>query len=122
MSSKQSTPKKGVSKSTVAVAITKRKKKGEDADPLYVDPPDDVSAPYFEEFASKWAPNFTAVEDLVLCKAYTAVSEDPTVGMDQTVETIWGKIFTSFIYLSATEADNGTLYKRSGKSMRDRFV
>ncbi len=50
------------------------------------------------------------------------MSEVPTVGTDQTVETFWGKIFTSFIYLSATEADNGTFYKWSGKSMRDRFV
>ena len=122
LSSKQSTPKKRASKSTVAVVITKRKKKGEYSDPLYVDPPDDVFAPYFEEFQSKRAPNFTAVEDLILCKAYAAVSEDPTIGTDQTVETFWGKIFTSFIYLSATEADNGTFYKRSGKSMRDWFV
>ncbi len=55
--------------------------------PFFVDPPDDVFAPYFEEFQSKRAPNFTAVEDLILCKAYAAVSEDPTIGTDQTVET-----------------------------------
>ncbi len=36
-------------------------------------------------------PNFTAVEDLVLCKAYGAVSEDPTVGTDKTAETFGGK-------------------------------
>ncbi len=28
-----------------------------------------------------------AAEDPILCQAYAAVSEDPTVGMDQTVET-----------------------------------
>ena len=37
-------------------------------------------------------PDFTAVEDLVLCKAYAAVSEDPNVGTDQTAETFWGKV------------------------------
>ena len=51
----------------------KRRKKGNDSDPLWIDPPDDAYAPYFEEFQSKRAPNFTAVEDLILCKAYAAV-------------------------------------------------
>ncbi len=108
LSSKQSTLKKRASKSTVAVVITKRKKKGKYSDPLYVDPPDEIFAPYFEKFQSKPAPTFTAVEDLILCKAYATVSDYPTIGMDQTVETFWGKIFTYFIYLSATETDNGT--------------
>ena len=68
------------------MSITKRRKKGTGTDPLFVDPPDDIYAPYFEEFKSKCSPNFMAVEDLILCKAY-AVSKDPAVGMDQTVET-----------------------------------
>ncbi len=50
LSSKQSTLKKRASKSTFAVVITKRKKKGEYSDPLYVDPPDDVFAPYLKSF------------------------------------------------------------------------
>ncbi len=102
--------------------ITKRRKKGMEVHPLWNDPPDDAYAPYFEEFQSKRAPNFTPVEDLILCKAYAAVSEDPTVGTDQTVETFWGKIFETFVFLSATEASNGTFYKRNGKSMRDCFI
>ena len=52
--------------------------------PLFVDPPDDAYTPYFKEFEGKRAPNFTAVEDHVLCKAYAAVSEDPAAGTDQT--------------------------------------
>ncbi len=44
-----------------------------DANPLWVAPPDDAYAPYFEEFQSKQVPNFTVVEDLILCKAYVVV-------------------------------------------------
>jgi len=106
----------------VEAEITKRRKKGMEVHPLWNDPPDDAYAPFFQEFQSKRAPNFTPVEDLILCKSYAAVSEDPTVGTDQTVETFWGKIFETFIYLSATEASNGTFYKQNGKSMRDCFV
>jgi hypothetical protein len=102
--------------------VTKRKKKNSDANPLFVDPPDDAYAPYFKEFEGKRAPNFTTVEDLVLCKSYAAVSEDPTVGTDQTAETFWGKVFESFVLLSAYEAENGTFYKRSPKSLKDRFA
>ncbi len=68
----------------IATSVMKCKKKNAGSDPLFVDPPDDAFASYFEEFEGKRASNFTAVEDLVLCKAYTAVSEDPTVGTDQT--------------------------------------
>ncbi len=52
-----------------------------DANPLWVAPPDDAYAPYFEEFQSKQVPNFTVVEDLILCQAYVAVLES-TVGTD----------------------------------------
>ncbi len=51
-----------------------------DVHPLGNDPSDDVYAPYFEEFQSKQASNVTIVEDLILCKSYATVSEDPTVG------------------------------------------
>jgi hypothetical protein len=50
------------------------------------------------------------------------VSEDPTVGTDQTAETFWGKVFESFVLLSAYETENGTFYKRSPKSLKDRFA
>ncbi len=60
-------------------------------------PPDDAYAPYFEEFQSKHAPNFTAVENLILCKAYSGGLEDPTVEIDKTVNNFWGKIFESFV-------------------------
>ncbi len=93
-----------------------------DVHPLWNNPPDDVYAPYFEEFQSKRSPNFTTVEDLILFKSYAAISEDPTVGTDQTVGTFWGKIFETFICLFATETSNGTLYKPNSKSMRDHFV
>ncbi len=86
------------------------------------DPLDNADAPYLEEFQSKPAPNFMPVEDLILCKSYTEVSEDLAVGTDQVVETFWGKIFETFICLSATEASNGTFYKGNVKSMRDCFV
>ena len=111
-------------KKSVAIPTptTKRRKKNSDADPLFVDPPDDAYAPYFVEFDGKRAPNFTNVEDLVLCRAYGAVSEDPTVGTDQTAETFWGKVFESFVLLSAYECENGTFYKRSPKSLKDRFT
>ena len=102
--------------------MTKRRKKNSDADPLYVDPPDDAYAPYFKEFEGKMAPNFTAVEDLVLCKSYAAVSKDPTVGTNQTAETFGGKVFESFVLLSAYERENGTFYKHSPKSLKDRFM
>ena len=89
-----------------ATPITKRKKRGEDVDPLFVDPLDDAYAPYFQDFKSKRAPNFTAVEDITLCKAYAAVSEEPTVGTDQTTETFWYKIFKSFVSLSCSKVGN----------------
>ena len=84
---RKSTKKAG----SITTPITKRRKKNSDADPLFVDPPDDTYAPYFKEFEGKRTPNFTAVKDLVLCKSYAAVSEDPTVGTDHTAETFWGK-------------------------------
>ncbi len=93
-----------------------------DGNPLWVVPPDDAYAPYFEQFHSKQAPNFTAGEDLILCKAYAGVSENLTVGTDQSVETFWGKIFESFVHLSLTEFMNGTFYNRAGKLMRDCFI
>ena len=89
----------------IPTPTTKRRKKNSDADPLFVDPPNDAYAPYFVEFEGKRAPNFTAMEDLVFCKSYAAVSKDPTVGTDQTAETIWGKIFESFDLLSAYERE-----------------
>ncbi len=89
---------------------------------LWNNPPDDAYVPYFDKFQTKLAPNFTSVEDLILCKLYAAVSEDPTVGTDQTVETFWWKIFETFIHLSATEVSNGIYYKQNGKLMRDCFV
>ena len=51
----------GARKSTkIFVAIptptTKRRKKNSDADPLFVDPPDDAYAPYFIKFEGKRAP------------------------------------------------------------------
>ena len=117
------TPVTSTKKATsITTPVTKRKQKNSDANPLFVDPPDDAYAPYFKEFEGKRAPNFTTVEDLVLCKSYAAVSEDPTVGTDQTAETFWGKVFESFVLLSAYETENGTFYKRSPKSLKDRFA
>ncbi len=115
---RKSTKKAG----SITTPVTKRRKKNSDADPLFVDPPDDAYAPYFKEFEGKRAPNFTTVEDLVLCKSYAAVSEDPTVGTDQTAETFWGKVFESFVLLSSYERENGSFYKRSPKSLKDRFT
>ncbi len=91
---------------------TKRRKKGMDVHPLWVNIPNNAYAPHFEEFQTKWASNFTSVEDLILCKLYAVVSEDPTVVTYQTVKIFWGKIFESFNCLSATEASNGTFYKQ----------
>ncbi len=39
-----------------------------------------------------------------LCKAFAAVSEEPTVGTYQTTETFWYKIFESLVALSCSEA------------------
>jgi len=99
-----------------------KQKRGEDVDPLFVDPTDDAYAPYFQDFNSKRAPDFTAVKDITLCEAYAAVSKEPTVGMDQTTETFWSKIFESFVVLSGSEAANGQFFKRSPKSMKDRCM
>ena len=79
--------------------VTKLRKKNTGTDPEFVDPPDYANAPYFKGFEGKRAPNFTVVEDLVLCKTYAAVSEDPTAGMGQTAETFWRKFFESFVLL-----------------------
>ncbi len=106
-------------KAAIVTPTTKRKKKNAGSDPLFVDPPDDADAPQFKEFRGKRAPNFNAVEDLVLCKAYAAVSEDPTVGTDETAETFLGNVFESFILLSGYEVENKTFYKRSPKLLKD---
>ena len=71
--------------------VMKHRKKKAWTDPLFVDTPDDVYASYFKEFEDKRVSSFTSVDDLVLCKAYAAVSEDPTVGTNRTAETFWGK-------------------------------
>ena len=76
---------------SIPTPITKWRKKNSETNPLVIDPPDDAYTPYFKEFEGKRAPNFTTVEDLVLCKSYAAVSGDPTVGINQTAETFWGK-------------------------------
>ena len=68
--------KESKTNTAIATPITKRKKKTAGSDHLFVDPPDDAYAPYFKEFEGKRAPNFTAVEDLVLCKTYAAESEN----------------------------------------------
>ncbi len=93
-----------------------------DTNPPWVTPPDNAYAPFFEEFQSNQAPNFTAVEDLIFCKENAKVSEDPIVGIDQSVKTFWGKIFESFVSLSLTESANGIFYKRTRKSMRDHLI
>ena len=100
--------------------VTKHMKKNTGTDPLFVDPPDDEYAPYFKEIEGKRAPNFTAVEDLVLCKAYTAVSEDCNVGADQTAEIFWGNVFERFVLLSGCEVVNGMFYKNSSQSLKER--
>ena len=50
------------------------------------------------------------------------MSKDPTVGTDQTAETFWGKVFESFVLLSAYERENRMFYKCSPKSLKDRFM
>ena len=77
---------------SIATPVTKWIKKYSETNPLFLDTPDDAYVPYFKEFEGKRAPNFTAVEDPVLCKSYAAMSEDPTVGIDQTAETFWGEV------------------------------
>ena len=76
---------------SIVTPLTKRRKKNSETNPLFVDPPDDAYAPYFKECGGKRAPNFTAQEDLVLCKSYAAISKDPTVGTNQTAKTFWGR-------------------------------
>ncbi len=59
--------------------ITKRRRGGKEGWMLILcgsTPPNDAYAPFFEEFQSKQAPNFIAVEDLILFKSYAAVSKD----------------------------------------------
>ena len=111
------------SKNTPAMMtpVMKHRKKNARTDPLFVEPHDDAYTSYFKELEVKRAPNFTAVEDLVLCKAYKAVSEDPTVGTDQTAETFWGKGFESLVLLSVYEVESGMFYKCSPKSLKHQF-
>ena len=49
--------KKAVS---ITTPVTKRRTKNSDANPLFIDPPDDACTPYFKDFEGKRAPNFTA--------------------------------------------------------------
>ena len=58
-------------------ACDKEDEQNTETHPLFVDPPDPDNAyrPYFEEFKGKRASNITAVENLVLCKGYVAVSK-----------------------------------------------
>ncbi len=77
--------------SVMTILVMKHRMKNSGIDPQFFDPLDDAYNPYFKKFEGKRAPNCTAVEDLALCKAYAAVSEVPTVGMDQMVETFWLK-------------------------------
>ena len=72
---------------SIASPMMKSKKKNAANDPCFVDPPDDTYNPYFKDFEGERVPNFTAAEDLVLCKAYAAVLGDLTVGIDPTAET-----------------------------------
>ncbi len=59
--------------------------------------------------------NFTAVEDLVLCKAYAAMSEDPTVGTDQTANIFKGEVFENYVLLQSNQVKHGTFYKWTPK-------
>ncbi len=49
----------------------------------FYNPPNQIYTPYFEEFQNKWTATFTAVDDLLFCEAYAAVSKSQSVG-DQT--------------------------------------
>lgn len=80
---------------SIVTYVMKWKKKGIETNPLFVCSPYDAYGPYFKGFESKWSPNFTAVENLVFCKTYAAVSEDPTVGIDQMAVTFCGGIWTT---------------------------
>ena len=105
---------------SIVMPVMKQRKKNTETDPLFVDPPDNAYSLYFKEFESKRAPNFTAVEDLVLCKAYTAGSENRNVGINQTAEILWGNVFERFVLLSGCEVVNGMFYKNSSQSLKDR--
>ncbi len=77
--SKLSVMKKRAPKTTYAVLISKRKKKGNN-------PSDDSFVSYISEFKAKLSPYFTTADDLVLCKAYAFVF--CTIGAECTVEKI----------------------------------
>jgi hypothetical protein len=63
-------------------------------------------------------PNYSQLEDELLCRAYVNISTDPTVGTDQSGETFWKRIKERFDVLAA---DKDKVMDRSSNSLKNRF-
>lgn len=61
------------------------RKKITETDPLFFDLLEGAYTPYFKDFEGSRAQTFL-MRNLVLCTSYAVVSEDPTVGSNQTAE------------------------------------
>jgi hypothetical protein len=88
-------PRKKVVAPTKAITLAKRRKTKKE-----------LKAEKMAEFLaadSRRPANFTAEEDVFLCRAYVNVSLDPAVGTDQSAETFWKKVKDKFTSLYKEE-------------------
>ena len=73
------------------------------------------------------APNFTLDEDVFLCKAYVAASEDPRKGTDQSAEDFWKTVLMYYNSLREKENDQKSddevlLIERDASKIKGRFM
>jgi len=90
-------PRKKVVAPTKAITLAKRRKTKKE-----------LKAEKMAEFLaadSRRPANFTAEEDVFLCRAYVNVSLDPAVGTDQSAETFWKKVKDKFTSLYKEESE-----------------
>lgn len=68
-------------------------------------------------------PNFQAIEDILLCKAYVNCTENPLIGNDQTAETFWNSVLQTYNNLQEKEKwdEDAIIVERDYASLRNRF-
>ena len=74
-----------------------------------------------DEILGKRTKNFTPIEDVLLCRAYVNISQDPIKGNDQKIGVLWENIYTKFIELKKDEGETEVGHQRDITSIMNRF-
>ena len=103
--------KKATKKAPAAVAAAAKQSVAEVDGQVYIKPEPEVAT----------GGNYTAEEDLALCKAWVSVSTDPIVGANQKGETFWKAVHKKMYVIYQEDAEVVVMNKRSWESVKNRF-